>query len=78
MNCKDSSTELVGVNVGANLNIGKHEGVEILLRKKAQVIHGINRFLELALKDAVRTTSFEEVGLILDVGLFIRKESKVS
>lgn len=35
MNCKDSSTELVGVNVGANLNIGKHEGVEILLRKKA-------------------------------------------
>ena len=61
--------KLVGINIdGASVNLGKHKGMGTLLKEKSpwiQVIHCFNHYVELALKDAFRTTSFEEVDLML-------------
>ena len=65
VSCKDFMDKLVGINVdGASVNLSKHKGVGTLLKEKSpwiQVIHCFNHRVELALKDAFRTTSFEEV-----------------
>ena len=64
VSCKDFMDKLVGINVdGASVNLSKHKGVGTLLKEKSpwiQVIHCFNHRVELALKDAFRTTSFEE------------------
>ena len=69
VSCKDFMDELVGINVdGASVNLGRHKGVGTLLKEKSpwiQVIHCFNHRVELALKDAFRTTSFEEVDSML-------------
>ena len=67
VSCQDFMDKLVGINVdGKSVNLGK--GVGTLLKEKSpwiQVIHRFNYCVEHALKDAFRTTSFEEVDSML-------------
>ena len=65
LSCKDFMDKLVGINVdGTSVNLDKHKGVGTLLKEKSpwiQVMHCFNHCVELTLKDAFRTTSFEEI-----------------
>ena len=69
VSCKDFMDKLVGINVnGASVNLGRYKGMDTFLKEKSpwiQVMHCFNHLVELALKDAFRTTSFEEVDSML-------------
>ena len=61
--------KFVGINVnGAGANLGKHRGVGNLVQEKAtwlQVIHCFNHRVELALKNAFKTTAFKDISTML-------------
>ena len=58
--------------------VGKHKGAGTLLKEKAPWIQGIHCFntrIELALKDAFRTTSFEELDSMLSKFYYLYQKS---
>ena len=62
--------KLVGFNVdGANVNMGKHNGLNVLVRNEApwvEVVHGFNHRLELAIKDAfIKSTFYSNIDKML-------------
>lgn len=63
------TNKLIGLNVdGASVNTGIHRGVGALLKERApwmQVIHCFNHRVELALKDAFKTTAFSNIDEML-------------
>ena len=69
VSCKDFIDKLVGINVnGASVNLGRYKGMGTFLKERSpwiQVMHCFNHLVELTLKDAFRTTSFEEVDSML-------------
>ena len=66
---KSSTNKLMEINVnGASVNLGKHREVGKLVLEKntwLQVIHCFNHRVGLALKDAFKTTAFEDVDTML-------------
>ena len=66
---KSFTNKRVRINAnGASVNFGKHKGVSKLLKEKAtwlQVIHCFNLQVELALKEAFKTTAFEDIDTML-------------
>lgn len=70
---------MVGINVnGASINLEKHRGVDKLVQEKAtwlQVIHCFNHRVDLASKDAFKTTAYEDTDTMLCKLYFLYQKS---
>ena len=75
----DFTNRLVGLNVdGASVNMGKHEGLAAKFRELAPwlvTVHCFNHRVELAIKDAFKTSAFENIDEMLRILYYLYKKS---
>ena len=72
-------TKLAGFNVdGASVNTGIHKGLAQLLRESSpclNVVHCFNHHFELAIKDTLKATFFEDINTLLNKLYYLYRKS---